>query len=106
MTGVKFTTSQMNQFVRATFLTAGLAVIACSGSTNPPPPAKAAPVAENSEKGSEPEATPAKPAAPVGLAVGATAPALELPAADGSAFKLADALAAGPVVLVFYRGHW
>ena len=59
----------MNQFVRATFLTAGLAVIACSGSTNPPPPAKAAPVAENSEKGSEPEATPAKPAAPVGLAV-------------------------------------
>ena len=35
---------------------------------------------------------------------GATAPDVELPAADGTTFHLADALAEGPVVLVFLRG--
>ncbi len=40
------------------------------------------------------------------LAVGATVPAVVLQAADGSAWRLADALGRGPAVLVFYRGHW
>jgi hypothetical protein len=38
--------------------------------------------------------------------VGAPAPPLSLPAADGSRWSLADALARGPAVLVFYRGDW
>jgi peroxiredoxin len=36
--------------------------------------------------------------------VGSTAPAIELVDQHGSAWKLADAVAAGPVVLVFLRG--
>ena len=34
------------------------------------------------------------------------APAFVLPAQDGQRVALADALAHGPVVLVFYRGFW
>lgn len=34
------------------------------------------------------------------------APAFALPAQDGHVVALADALAHGPVVLVFYRGYW
>lgn len=30
----------------------------------------------------------------------------DLPSHDGERVALADALAQGPVVLVFYRGHW
>lgn len=96
----------MNLSVRATFLTAGLAVAACSGSSNPETPVKSAPAAKKSPSSAEPEATPPEPTAPKGLEVGTSAPALELPAIDGSSFILVDALAAGPVVLVYYRGHW
>ena len=39
-------------------------------------------------------------------AVGAEAPDFELRAADGAPFRLADRVHAGPLVLVFYRGHW
>jgi len=38
--------------------------------------------------------------------VTAEAPAFALPAQDGQRVALADALAHGPVVLVFYRGFW
>jgi len=38
--------------------------------------------------------------------VGAPAPAISLPAADGSRWTLKDALARGPAVLVFNRGDW
>jgi hypothetical protein len=34
------------------------------------------------------------------------APPFTLPAQDGHPVALADALAHGPVVLVFYRGFW
>jgi hypothetical protein len=34
------------------------------------------------------------------------APAFVLPAQDGQRVALGDALAHGPVVLVFYRGFW
>jgi hypothetical protein len=40
------------------------------------------------------------------IEVGARAPPLELPTADGARWSLAEALARGPAVLVFYRGHW
>jgi len=36
----------------------------------------------------------------------AEAPAFALPAQDGHRVALADELAHGPVVLVFYRGFW
>jgi peroxiredoxin len=38
--------------------------------------------------------------------VGAPAPAISLPATDGSRWTLKDALARGRAVLVFYRGDW
>jgi len=34
------------------------------------------------------------------------APPLSLPASDGSTFELSRALEEGPVVIVFFRGHW
>jgi cytochrome oxidase Cu insertion factor (SCO1/SenC/PrrC family) len=36
----------------------------------------------------------------------AVAPDFTLPDQDGQAHALADLRAKGPVVLVFYRGHW
>ncbi len=40
------------------------------------------------------------------LRVGDRAPAFSLVAEDGASFDLEAASAAGPVVLVFYRGDW
>lgn len=40
------------------------------------------------------------------LKVGSTAPAFSLAGTDGAAVGLADAVARGPVVIVFYRGDW
>jgi peroxiredoxin len=40
------------------------------------------------------------------LAIGATAPAPVLTAADGSAFDLARAFAEKPTIVIFYRGGW
>ena len=40
------------------------------------------------------------------LAVGAPTPPIELANADGTTWRGATALAGGPLVLVFYRGHW
>jgi peroxiredoxin len=40
------------------------------------------------------------------LDVGAIAPDFGLVAADGATLRLADAVATGPVVVVFYRGDW
>jgi hypothetical protein len=37
---------------------------------------------------------------------GAQAPAFALPDQNGHTVALADELAHGPVVLVFYRGYW
>jgi len=41
-----------------------------------------------------------------GLAVGERAPDFDLPNQRGTSVRLADRLAAGPVVLSFYRGVW
>jgi hypothetical protein len=40
------------------------------------------------------------------LQVGDAAPEFALPAADGSTVRLADAVADGPAIIVFYRGDW
>lgn len=40
------------------------------------------------------------------LAVGDAAPAFTLTDATGEAFSLAATLESGPVIAVFYRGHW
>jgi cytochrome oxidase Cu insertion factor (SCO1/SenC/PrrC family) len=40
------------------------------------------------------------------LAAGATAPAFELTASDGSRVSLGSLLERGPAVVVFYRGAW
>ncbi|MFC5185482.1 peroxiredoxin-like family protein [Actinomadura harenae] len=40
------------------------------------------------------------------LTVGDTAPGFSLPSADGKTVALDELLAAGPVVLTFYRGAW
>ena len=40
------------------------------------------------------------------VAVDNVAPELTLPAQDGHVVSLKDALAHGPVALVFYRGYW
>jgi hypothetical protein len=52
-----------------------------------------------------------RPGAPPGIEaravkVGESAPAISLPAADGSRWTLKDALARGSAVLVFNRGDW
>ena len=39
-------------------------------------------------------------------AVERVAPELGLPAHDGSTVELADLVANGPAIIVFYRGHW
>jgi peroxiredoxin len=41
-----------------------------------------------------------------GLEVGIKAPMFKASDANGKSFSLQDALAQGPVVLIFYRGHW
>ena len=43
---------------------------------------------------------------PATIAEGQVAPAFALTAQDGAQVSLATATAAGPVVLVFYRGYW
>jgi cytochrome oxidase Cu insertion factor (SCO1/SenC/PrrC family) len=40
------------------------------------------------------------------LSAGMTAPNFSLRSVAGERFELHDATRAGPVVLVFYRGHW
>ena len=40
------------------------------------------------------------------VAIDEAAPPFALPDQDGKTLALADALAHGPVVLVFYRGYW
>ncbi len=54
---------------------------------------------------------PTRPTPPEGiearaLAVGAEAPEVALPTAQGGTWSLHEALRSGPAVLVFYRGHW
>jgi peroxiredoxin len=48
-----------------------------------------------------PSAAEAKP-----LSVGATAPAVTVKTADGTAFDLGAALSEKPTILIFYRGGW
>lgn len=43
---------------------------------------------------------------PATVADAVIAPGFSLPAQDGTTVALADGLAKGPVVLVFYRGYW
>jgi hypothetical protein len=40
------------------------------------------------------------------LAVGSRAPGFALPPSTGGTWSLGNALQRGPVVIVFYRGHW
>lgn len=88
----------------STICAAALAVVACSGTTKAPTPDKAP--ANTQPATAEQPATPPKTEDRGGLAVGSQAPAVELPAVNGSTFASAAALAKGPLVLVFYRGHW
>ena len=44
--------------------------------------------------------------APAALAIGEAAPDFSLASAGGAEFRLVDAISKGPVVIVFYRGHW
>ena len=44
--------------------------------------------------------------APEALAIGDQAPDFTLPRAGGGQVDLADYLEQGPLVLIFYRGHW
>ena len=44
--------------------------------------------------------------APGALGIGDQPAQFVLPRAGGGDVSLADKLAAGPVVLIFYRGHW
>ncbi|MDB4961204.1 MAG: hypothetical protein JWP01_1203 [Myxococcales bacterium] len=45
-------------------------------------------------------------AAPAAVTATEVAPPFELASHQGGRVRLADALATGDVVLVFYRGHW
>ena len=44
--------------------------------------------------------------APDALNIGETAPDFELPIVGGGSYQLSEAAASGPVVVIFYRGHW
>ena len=44
--------------------------------------------------------------APQALGIGDTAPDFTVPGPFGSEVTLSDYAAKGPVVLIFYRGHW
>lgn len=82
----------MNRLVIA--LALAVTVGGCHTSTTTPAAAK--------------DTTPTMPAseATTTLKVGSTAPAFALEAGDGSTVSLADTLADGPAVVVFYRGNW
>jgi hypothetical protein len=84
------TSSQLAR--RAPWLAPAAVAVALLAAAGPPP------------RAGRPEAPPGITAR--AIAVGAVAPALDLPAANGRRWRLADALARGKVVLVFYRGHW
>ena len=87
-------------------LVAGLGGCDKDPATVAPPPTpekaaeKAAPEAANDSpvENASPRTTP--------LAVGDAAPAFTLSDARGESFALADHLEQGPVVAIFYRGHW
>lgn len=59
-------------------------------------------VAEKMRRGREHIAT----SGATGLSIGERAPDFTLPNQVGKTVRLADRLAAGPVVLSFYRGEW
>ena len=44
--------------------------------------------------------------APAALTIGDVAPDFTLPRAGGGTVSLESARVSGPVVLIFYRGHW
>ncbi|MEM6996628.1 MAG: hypothetical protein AAF721_39355 [Myxococcota bacterium] len=101
-------------------LCACLSLPACDKSDAPPSPATTPPSAAEPEApeplAAEPENDASDPAAEAPalvtvnaaapIAAGQPAPMFTLPAADGSTVALKDQLANGPVVAVFYRGHW
>ena len=44
--------------------------------------------------------------APAAIGIGETAPNFSLPMVGGGTFQLNQAKKNGPVVVIFYRGHW
>ncbi len=44
--------------------------------------------------------------APDALGIGETAPDFTLPTVGGGTYKLSERANSGPVVIIFYRGHW
>ena len=90
-------TSDVPAAMRRLPLVVVLLALACD---RPAPRAPATPTAADTEPAPavEPEVSPSKQTD--------RAPLFELPTASGEPFALADALPRGPVVLVFYRGHW
>jgi len=95
-------------------LFAALALVAAVAGCAKDPAAPAAPPPEGADQDAVVEDDEAKPtglvedatprAAP--LAVGDPAPAFTLTDAQGESFSLASQLESGPVIAIFYRGHW
>lgn len=104
-------------------LAGALACGAGSTATTPPPAADATSVPSSSPDGPtppmyKPSSSSSAPmpitdpaygafsAAPDAPGLGAKLPDFEVVLADGGSFSLAQARAAGPVLVMFYRGFW
>ena len=80
------------------------ATAACSKSASGDPPAKSAPTPKPTTATAADKLGTLAPG--TGLAVGAQVPDVQAIGLDGKVVRLADLVAKGPLVLVFYRGGW
>ncbi len=102
-----------------------LFVLGCASSPPPQPQPPTPPAAQAPSPPGDPDAPRYKPsasspaaidittnaygayaAAPDAPEIGQTVQDFTVPLADGGTFDLAQARAAGPVLVMFYRGHW